>query len=124
MELFNRNDLIIAILGITAFGLGIISISAFAVWMGDILLLLPRSMRKIKRAIWNRGLKLFWNQLWIRRDEFHKSLDIDWEAIADLKGEKREAYYNDLAKRRHLAHMRDLERFYKRHKKNSINPSQ
>ena len=55
-------------------------------------------------------VKIFWNRLWIRRDEFHKSLDLDFDIIKDMTTEERQAYHLDLAKRRQIAHQRDLER--------------
>jgi len=63
---------------------------------------------KIKRSIWNRGIKLQWNRLWIRKDEFHKSLAWDGDAVLGINKEQTRAYVEDLAKRRHIAHERDL----------------
>lgn len=63
---------------------------------------------KIKRLIWNRGLKLQWNRLWVREDEFHNSLNMDIEAMLDMSPKQREAYINDLVRRRQIAHERDL----------------
>ncbi|HRY27547.1 MAG TPA: hypothetical protein P5323_00210 [Candidatus Moranbacteria bacterium] len=63
---------------------------------------------KIKRLIWNRSIKLQWNRLWIRKDEFHKSLNWDSEAVLGISQEQRKIYVDDLVKRRHIAHERDL----------------
>jgi hypothetical protein len=60
------------------------------------------------RSIWNRGLLLFWYRLWIRKNEFHKSLAIDPWAVIDMPTEWKEAYYADLTRRRTIAHERDL----------------
>lgn len=69
-----------------------------------------RSWRgKVKRSIWNRGIKLQWNRLWIRKDEFHESLDMDARAIFDMDQRQRDAYMKDLMRRRQIAHDRDLE---------------
>ncbi|MDO8669668.1 MAG: hypothetical protein Q7K65_05235 [Candidatus Buchananbacteria bacterium] len=63
---------------------------------------------KVKRFIWNRGLKLWWYRLWIRKDEFHKSLDMDKNALLDMNPKQREAYIKDLTIRRQKAHDRDI----------------
>lgn len=63
-----------------------------------------------KRIWWNRGLKLAWYRLWVRSDEFHRSLNIDPEALAGAKSGWRLWYQSDLAHRRKLAHRRDLAR--------------
>lgn len=49
-----------------------------------------------------------WAKLWIRRDEFHPSLDPHADYYMNLNQEKRDAYWNDLARRRETAHKRDL----------------
>ncbi len=61
---------------------------------------------KIRRSIWNRGIKLYWCRLWIRKDEFHSSLDMDIDAMIGISEEKRNEYINDLARRRHIARAR------------------
>jgi hypothetical protein len=53
-------------------------------------------------------IKLWWDRLWIRKDEFHSSLDMNMEAMLEMTDKQREEYLNDLAKRRHIAHERDL----------------
>jgi hypothetical protein len=103
--------LLFAIFSITAFGLAILGFSALIAWLGDFLPLAPQHVRRIRRAIWNRGLKLSWHRLWIRKNEFHQSLSLDWEAIEEISLEKKRKYLEDLDRRRHLAHVRDLERF-------------
>jgi len=45
-----------------------------------------------------------WNTLWIRKDEFHKSLDMDIEITRYMTGEQLRAYFKDLAIRRQIAH--------------------
>ncbi|MFH0808427.1 MAG: hypothetical protein V1888_02320 [archaeon] len=61
--------------------------------------------------IWNRGIKLLWNQLWVRKDEFHSSLNMDVNAVKVMLGmnkKQRDAYIKDLCKRRQIAHERDI----------------
>lgn len=62
---------------------------------------------KIKRQLWNRGLLLFWYRLYIRKDVFHHSLDIDPEAIKDLSMEKLMIYLKDINKRRKIAEQKE-----------------
>jgi len=70
-------------------------------------LLRPR-LRQIKRSIWNRGIFLFWCLLWVRRDEFHYSLDSDVEALICASQEFSEWYWDNLSLRREIAHKRDV----------------
>ncbi len=64
--------------------------------------------RKIKRVVWNGGIKLQWNRLWIRKDEFHSSLDLKSEVMLGMSQKRRDKYIKDLCRRRHIAHERDL----------------
>ena len=66
--------------------------------------------KHIKSIIWNRGIKLFWNRLWIRENEFHKSLNTDIYALMYMNSKQRDKYYTKLAKRRDIAHKQDMER--------------
>ncbi len=50
-------------------------------------------------------LRYGWQQLWVRKGEFHPSLDSDYEG---LKPDQREAYSLDLVRRRQIAHEREL----------------
>jgi hypothetical protein len=61
----------------------------------------------VQSIIWNRGIKLYWNRLWFRKDEFHDSLDMDYEAMLSMNEEQRQGYIKDLIKRREIAHERD-----------------
>jgi hypothetical protein len=63
---------------------------------------------EIKRSIWNRGLKLGWYRLWVRKDEFHPSLNMDSKAMFGMSKEARKRYMFDLIRRRQIAHERDL----------------
>ena len=63
---------------------------------------------KIKRRIWNKHILLLWHKLWIRKDEFHKSLDMDPVAMLEMNKKERKKYFADLVKRREEAHQRDL----------------
>ena len=65
--------------------------------------------KSMKRRRWNKGILLFWNRLWIRKDEFHSSLEMDARAMLEMDKEERKKYINDLVKRRQIAHDRDME---------------
>lgn len=51
-------------------------------------------------------LTLFWHRLWIRKDEFHISLNLDVTLMWDMTSEEQEEYLQDLARRRKKAHDR------------------
>lgn len=53
--------------------------------------------------------RVWWSRLWIRKNEFHPSLDIDVEYARRLKGEGVEKYWRDVLRRREIAHRRDLQ---------------
>lgn len=63
--------------------------------------------------IWNQKLKLLWYKLWIRKNEFHKSLDTDMDAMLNMNEKQKENYINDLVKRRNIAHNRDFNKINK-----------
>ena len=71
-------------------------------------------LSKIKRCVWNKRLQLWWHQLWIRRDEFHSSLDIDPEAMIAMDEQEGKEYFSDLMDRRRTAHQKDLVGFKER----------
>lgn len=50
-------------------------------------------------------LKNNWNKLYIRKNEFHSSLDL---SMLYMNEKERERYMVDLIKRRNVAHNRDL----------------
>ena len=54
--------------------------------------------------------RLWWHRLFIRRDEFHHSLNLDYRALMDVTPDERERYHEDLGRRRASAHERDLDR--------------
>jgi hypothetical protein len=58
-------------------------------------------------------IRLFWNGLWIRKDEFHSSLDMDGEAMMHMNGKQRDRYMKDLVRRRNIAHERDMKKNFK-----------
>lgn len=68
------------------------------------------------RRIWNKGtplrirLRVWWARLWVRRDEFHRSLSLDAEAMSHMCDCERKRYALDLAERRLAAHEADLTR--------------
>ena len=67
-------------------------------------------LRSVRRRIWNKRLKLWWYQLFVRKDEFHHSLSTDPEAMMVMSEKELERYYTDLGRRRAVAHKRDLAR--------------
>lgn len=52
--------------------------------------------------------RMLWHRLWIRKDEFHHSLDMDTYAMMDMKADERKRYLTDLIRRRNSAHRRDI----------------
>lgn len=56
------------------------------------------------------SLRLWWCRLWVRKDEFHASLDTDTQILLSFKSDskKREDYMKDLVRRRNIAHLRDF----------------
>lgn len=67
-------------------------------------------MRERWSRIWNAGILLWWYRLWIRRNEFHRSLDSDQKAIIVMSYEEQQRYWSDLDRRRGIAHKRAMER--------------
>ena len=68
---------------------------------------LPESLRNIRRRIWNAGIKLWWYRLFIRKNELHKSLGMDLDAMIVMNKDEFEEYDKDLADRRWLADNRE-----------------
>jgi len=54
-------------------------------------------------------VRLWWHRLCVRKDEFHSSLDMDVIAMANMNAIQQEAYTLDLARRRRIAHLRDMD---------------
>jgi len=52
--------------------------------------------------------RLIWNSLYIRKNEFHKSLEIDMKSVIDMSEKDRKQYFENLTKRREIAHYRDF----------------
>ena len=50
---------------------------------------------------------LQWKRLWIRKDEFHSSLNIDVAGVVDMNDEERDKYATNLMYRRQIAHERE-----------------
>jgi len=44
-------------------------------------------------------LRLWWHRLWIRKDEFHRSLDMDCGAMLQMNPKQRQNYMSDLDNR-------------------------
>ena len=53
-------------------------------------------------------IKLWWKSLWIRRDEFHSSFDLDLDAMMRMTPEKLTTYHAKVVRRRQIAHERTL----------------
>lgn len=53
--------------------------------------------------------RLMWHALFIRKDEFHKSLHMDVEAMLKMNKKQESKYLANLTRRRNLAHSRDLD---------------
>jgi len=51
-------------------------------------------------------IRYFWNSLYIRKDEFHKSLNLDINYYVTLSKDKQVQYIKDLERRRRIAHDR------------------
>jgi len=66
-------------------------------------------LRRARVRFWI-GPKLWWNRLWIRKDEFHPSLSMDSVMLAEMDHVEREDYLTDLVRRRETAHRRDIAR--------------
>jgi hypothetical protein len=54
--------------------------------------------------------KLFWDKLYIREDEFHKSLDMNINAMLDMSKEEQYEYLSNLNSRRQKAHLKDFQK--------------
>lgn len=57
-------------------------------------------------------VRLWWNRLFIRKDEFHHSLEMDVFAMLRMTDREQKDYLRDLVRRRNIAHERDLEAHY------------
>jgi hypothetical protein len=57
---------------------------------------------------WRTRIRLWWSRLWIRKNEFHSSLDSDNNAVMEMSMEQRHKYQADLYCRRKIAHQRSL----------------
>ena len=55
------------------------------------------------RCLWHKHILLPWYRLWVRKDEFHHSLDSDLLAMEAMTRRERERYWEDLGRRRHIA---------------------
>lgn len=64
-------------------------------------------LRSMRLRLWNCGIKLWWYRLWVRKNEFHPSLDTDFEALSAMKISEQRYYIQDLHRRKRIAHERD-----------------
>ncbi len=53
-------------------------------------------------------IRFRWAKLWVRKDEFHPSLDSHAEYVYRLPVRVRDNYWHNLIERRQIAHERDL----------------
>lgn len=88
-------------LGFAYLGLWALALAHLFCGIGNLLI-------SAKRRLWNKRIKLWWCRLWIRKNEFHKSLNMDIEAMIVMNDKEQAAYINDLLRRRETAHQRDL----------------
>ena len=51
-------------------------------------------------------IRVWWHQLWVRQDEFHRSLSMDDTAMQHMVPAQREKYEHDLHRRQQVAHQR------------------
>ena len=56
-------------------------------------------------------MRLLWARLYIRKNEFHSSLDTDMDLLLTMNQKEQEWYFNDLARRRKIAHEREFQDF-------------
>ena len=69
-------------------------------------------LRKIKLFGWPFGLwrlRIWWHELFIRKNEFHKSLNLDIDAYCKMTDDQRLDYMCCLYDRRRAAHERTLD---------------
>jgi len=62
-------------------------------------------------------IRIWWQELWVRKDEFHKTLDIDTDAVSQMTYERRLQYFKRLEERRDKAHAENKKRNMKSWKK-------
>ena len=60
------------------------------------------------KYMWFVEIKNKWNKLYIRKDEFHNSLDLDIEVMKCMNKEERDKYIIGLIKRRNIAHEHEI----------------
>ncbi len=54
-------------------------------------------------------IRVWWNFFWIRKNEFHSSLDMDGVAMLKMSDKERKKYLSELTRRRQLAHESSLD---------------
>jgi hypothetical protein len=69
--------------------------------------LLAKALHQIK--LLPHRPRLLWNKLFIRKDEFHHSLDMDVRAMMKMDDSEQQEYLSDLISRRNDAHYRYLD---------------
>ena len=53
-------------------------------------------------------IRVWWSELWIRKQEFHRTLNMDVLALGKMTENEKANYYDYLFRRRDIAHQRDL----------------
>lgn len=74
------------------------------IWWEKAFYTIREAFYRLRVRLWNGGLLLWWYRLWIRKDEFHPSLDLDYELLTVLSRKDRDKYQAELLKRRQTAH--------------------
>ncbi|MFA5420519.1 MAG: hypothetical protein WC280_00630 [Patescibacteria group bacterium] len=59
------------------------------------------------KQINSSSIVLWWRRLWIRKDEFHHSLNLNCTAMIKMSKEERDKYLADIVRRRNIAHEKD-----------------
>lgn len=54
-------------------------------------------------------IRVWWNFLWIRKNEFHSSLDMDGVAMLKMSDKEKKKYFSELTHRRQLTRESDLD---------------
>jgi len=68
-------------------------------------------VEEIKKMDITTRVRLAWNSAWVRKGEFHRSLNIDERAVSKMTPEQQTTYREGLLRRRSIAHTRGIERF-------------
>lgn len=70
--------------------------------------LLKDNIRFMLNRLWYVHIRQWWYELWIRKDEFHQSLDMDFMVLAHMNEGERNKYAEAIVRRRNIAHEKSL----------------